>query len=318
MKCAPAASFVLFAMSVTWAAGARVPDPPRPTVSGILRDQAGRPLPGVMVVSADNRTDQVVGLARSDEAGAFTLPVPYPRFNFGLLSPTHRLFGVHPRGGRRFDLIAASWPPAGPSDGVDRHVPRIELPRVSIVRGRVRDETGAALAGVRIDAVRPLGTPVTTAFSREDGQFAIIVPGGALAFRASAPGLLPVRSVWRAGRLELEMSVAAQTDTVTITTGRTLTFRPADSIDPEYTPPAPVRAFLLFTYGICPSSTPLLAHERRGLKRYWYLDVLRQTPPNPATISTIACTQPSAFQLPRDRTTYGGFEIAVEALPAGN
>jgi hypothetical protein len=64
--------------------------------------------------------------------------------------------------------------------------------------------------------------------------------------------------------------------------GHVLRFRLDDSVDPEYYPPPQVRLWLCVSYGIRVSSKPLTATQRRQMKRYWYLDVLRREPPNPA------------------------------------
>jgi hypothetical protein len=109
------------------------------------------------------------------------------------------------------------------------------------------------------------------------------------------------------------MGIAADPQRVTVTDGRVLSFRPSDSIDPEYSPPAAVRSWLQYAYGICPPRFPLKAHDRRGLKKYWYLDVLRSEPPNPATISTVNCTTAASYELLRaSTTTLLGFETWVE------
>ena len=111
------------------------------------------------------------------------------------------------------------------------------------------------------------------------------------------------------------MTVATEVQQLTITPGRVLRFRPADSIDPEYTPPTAVKAWLQYAYGICPSA-PLTWYEKRALKKYWYLDVLRSEPPNPASVSTTSCTTPSAYQPTSvPQASVGGFDIWLDAVP---
>jgi hypothetical protein len=144
-----------------------------------------------------------------------------------------------------------------------------------------------------------------------------VVPGGEFGLRATAPGLVALHGAQQGELVVLVMTVAAEVQTVTVTEGRTLSFRTSDSIDPEYAPPAPVRAWLQFAYGICPSSQPLRRHEKAALKKYWYLDVLRTEPPNPATISTISCTPPSAAErLAAGQAIVHGFEIWDDAVIA--
>jgi hypothetical protein len=58
-------------------------------------------------------------------------------------------------------------------------------------------------------------------------------------------------------------------------------------------------------------------HETAALKKYWYLDVLRSEPPNPATVSSASCTSPSDYRLPPGQATVGGFELWQDALVGG-
>jgi hypothetical protein len=281
----------------------------RGTVTVAVVDAEGHRLPRVMVFAADATT--VVGLAQAGDDGVATLPSPHPRYNFGLLSPSLRLSGVTPRGPGRYDLVAAALPPGA---GADHEVARLVAPRAQVFRGRVLDETGQGLAGVRLDAVRAGGAVASTAFSLDrQGRFALVVPGGEYGLRASAPGLYAVSGEERAGLLTVVMAVAGTVETISVTAGHTLTFRPSDSIDPEYTPPAPVRAWLSFAYGICPSAAPLKAHEKRSLKKYWYLDVLRTDPPNPATISSWGCSSPSLVMDRLGWKRVDGFEVWEES-----
>jgi hypothetical protein len=278
------------------------------TVAARVVDGEGRPLAGVIVFAAD--TTRVIGMAVSDGDGGVALPAPRPRYNFGLLSPVWRLGGLTPRGRGRYDLVAA---PVSPAVGDGRVVARIEAGRAEVQRGRVVDETGSGLAGVRLEAVRGSGAVASTTFSGEGGRFALVVPGGSYGLRASAPGLEGKSGDRKEEGVVVVMGIAAEVQTISVTQGHTLSFRPSDSIDPEYSPPAPVRAWLQFAYGLCPSSFPLRAHEKRALKKYWYLDVLRREPPNPATISTVTCSPPSAMdRLPRGQTSVHGFEIWEE------
>ena len=285
------------------------------TVAGAVVDTSGRPLQNVVVFAADAGSDAVAAVAVSDEAGKVALAVPPRRHNFGVLSSTLGVVRLNTPGPLRFELVVAPLPPVVTGATPDAPAARINAPRAYIVRGRVVDESGAGLEGVRLEAYRETGIVVATSFSSADGGFAIVVPGGKSQLRASAPGLFTARSVQQSKRLLLVMAIAADLQRLTFTSGRVLSFRPSDSIDPEYTPPAPVRTWLQFTYGICPASAPLKASEKRALKKYWYLDVLRREPPNPASISTINCTPPTSYQPPAGPpTNIGGFDIWPDAI----
>lgn len=287
--------------------------PPKRIAAGRVVDATGQPRPNVIVFATDAGTDQVVAMASSDGDGRVALILPRRRHNFGILSATLGVRDLVSRGPGRFDLVVTALPappPIAASDGVP-----VVARGATVVRGRVVDETGAPLLGVRLDAVRPTGGLATTGFSGAGGVFAVTLPGGDFRLRPTAPGLVLSRSTQQGERLVIIMTVDAEIQRLTITTGRVLQFRPSDSIDPEYTPPAVVKTWLRYAYGICPSA-PLTAAEKRTLRKYWYLDVLRSEPPNPATISTSTCTTPSAYQptaVPQTGTV-GGFDIWLEGV----
>jgi hypothetical protein len=312
------ASLLAFAAPDRALAADAAPAVKRLSITGTVVDPAGKPIADVMVFAADASTDAVAAVAASDAEGKVVLVLPQRRYNFGVLSPRFGVTQLVPRGPGRFQLVVASLP-GNPIDGAaGEPAARIDAPRGLLLRGRVVDETGVGLEGVRLEASRESGAVIATVFSGNDGTFALAVPGGKFGLRATAPGLASVRSAHQGGRLVVVMGISAEAQPVTITEGRVFTIRPGDSIDPEYTPPAPVRALLRFAYGICPARTPMRAQDKRGLQKYWYLDVLRRTPPNPATISTVACTPASAYQpgsVPR--TNIGGFDIWNDAVPAG-
>jgi hypothetical protein len=281
----------------------------RDSVSVTVVDAGGHPLPHVLLFAAD--ASKVIAMAQSDERGSASLPSPHPRYNFGLVSPSMRLHSVIPQGSGHYQLVTASLP-AGLA--ADHDVARLATTSAQVFHGRVLDETGAGLAGVRVEAARSGGAVACTTFSGAGGRFALVVPGGQYGVRAAAPGLYAVSGELRDGELVLVMAVAAAVETISVTDGHTLSFRQSDSIDPEYTPPAPVRAWLSFTYGICPSLAPLKAHEKRGLKKYWYLDVLRTEPPNPATVSVSACSPPSQAMQTLGMGRVEGFDIWEEGV----
>jgi hypothetical protein len=275
-------------------------------VQGLITDPSGMPLSQVMVFAADAATDKVAQVVVSNDAGEVALVLPARRHNFGVLSPTLGVARLVPRGADRFTLVLRSMVAAGngaPGGGGDVPSEWITTAGAAIFRGRVLDEGGAGLGGVRIEGLRPSGAIAATALSDAGGRFAFAVPGGVFRLRVAAPGLRAVQIVREDRRLEVVMAIAAEAQRIDLVTGRVLTFRIEDSVDPEYFPPAPVRAWLLFAYGICANPAPLNTQEKRGLKKYWYLEVLRQQPPNPARISTVSCTPATAYDLaPRSLT----------------
>jgi Carboxypeptidase regulatory-like domain len=290
--------------------------PARRAVSALVVDAAGKPVRGVVVFAADATTHAVAAMAVSDEAGEAQLVVPPRRHDFGIQSPTFGVARFDRRGPLGFVLVVTPVPPELPDAANDAPAAKINAPQAYVMSGRVIDEAGGPLEYVRVTVVRPSGGVAAAAFTGRDGAFVLLIPGGESVVRASALGLKTARSAQQGGRLVIVMGVAAEAQRLTITSGRVLSFRPSDSIDPEYTPPAPVKAWLRYAYGICPQSAPLKAYEKRALKKYWYLDVLRREPPNPATIATITCTTPSAYQPPSaPQGNLGGFDIPIEALP---
>lgn len=296
---------------------AGAPQPATQLITGVVRDAEERPVRQVVVFAADAKSDAVVAVAVADAAGEVRFTLPARRHNFGVISPRLGVVRLTPRGGAGFELVVGELP-ADPAPVPGPPVATLESARAFVVRGRVLDEAGVGLEGVRLVAAGPSGNPVATSFSGARGVFAVVAPGGASVLRASAPGMKSVRSVRQRGQLVVVMAVSGEVERLALHAGRELVFRPSDSIDPEYTPPATVRAWLQFAYGICPPNGPLKAREKRGLKKYWYLEVLRQTPPNPASISTVECASPAAYRPAEGanpQTVLGGFDIWLE--PAG-
>ena len=88
---------------------------------------------------------------------------------------------------------ASSWwsrrcPPTRSTARPAEPAARIDAPRGFVLRGRVVDETGVGLEGVRLEASRETGGAIATVFSGADGTFAVAVPGGRYGLRAIAPG----------------------------------------------------------------------------------------------------------------------------------
>jgi hypothetical protein len=291
-----------------------VPAPGKRTVTGVVVDAAGKAVPGVMVFASDVQTDAVTAMTVSDAEGKFTLSLPRRRHNLGILSPAIGLARLTPRGPGQVEIVTARLPADQLAARPGELLTRIDAPQAYVIRGRVVDEAGGGLEGVRVENVRPTGAVITTVISGAGGQFALLVPGGESRIRTSAPGLEATRSARQDGRLVVVMSIAAEAQRISVTTGRILSFRPGDSVDPEYLPPAPVRAWLQYAYGICQTPGPLRSYEKQNMKKYWYLDVLRRAPPNPASVSGTGCVPPSQYQMPRGQVMLSGFEVWQDAV----
>jgi hypothetical protein len=309
---------VLLATSIVSAAGASAaPDqPPLRLFSGRVVDQAGRPVANLLVFAADRRTDGIEAMAVTDRQGKLQLPLLPGPHNFGVFSATLAPLLVSSPEPATFQLVVGPLrAPAELSEGATPLTLEAGGPRV--IRGRVVDELGVGLRGVFIEGRPASGALKTATLSDERGTFALPVPGGRCALAAHAPGLEVMSSQLNRGRLILVMTIAAETQRLVVSDGHLLRFDLRDSIDPEYSPPAPVRAWLLQAYGICPNTSPLTIRQRQALRKYWYLDVLRQPPPSPATISTADCTPAHLHEvLPPETVRVQGFVTWVEAARA--
>jgi hypothetical protein len=305
----------LIALVLGESAAARAGTP----VSIQVADQDGHPVVGVLVFAADAESDKIAGVATTDAAGEVHLTVPSRRQNFGVLSPTLGVERLITRGPTSFTLVVHPLPAVAGSGPPDEKATRIRTPHAMVVRGRVIDETGAALAGVRLEAVRTAGAIAAVALAGQDGRFALVLPGGSFALRAVAPGLKTMKVGKEQEQVVVMMTIAVEPQTVQIYAGHVLKFRLEDSIDPEYAPPPTVRAWLAYTYGICPSTQPLTAGEKRGLKKYWYLDVLRREPPNPATVDSSNCVPPGMWEQASSAVTdgFGPLDTGGQRQPLG-
>lgn len=304
-------------LALALAAGAD-PPPPGPTaqiVTGTVTDAANRPLPGVVVLALDPGRDTIVRLATADERGQVHMALPPRSHLFGVMSASYVVERLVIRGAADFVLVLRPLPePAGAPPARGTQAPVFRSPRAVLVHGRVTDESGQGLAGVRVDGLRAtewspneqgemraIGVVVSSAISRPDGVFVLALPAGDTQIQARAAGLKLVRSSvrpsepGRSGHTALVMGIDAQVQSIVIRQGHTLQIRIQDSIDPEYTPPAAVKAWLQYAHGICPTSAPLTAQQKRELKKYWYLDVLRREPPNPASVSASDCVPAHAY-----------------------
>jgi hypothetical protein len=318
--------FTLIALVLLAGQDAGGQSPATRTVDGRVVDVAGGALQGVVVFAADATSDAIATVSTSDSNGHVQLVMPDRRHDFGVLSARYGVTRLTTTGPGSFTLVLRALPadprlvgpsptgggtPAPVKAPVEGHV-AVQGGRASVIRGRVIDESGQGLAGVRVEGIRATGTVAAVAISGPNGVFTLAVPGGETRLHAYAPGLKLVRSVVPAdgkasgrGRVVLVMGIAADIQNIVVTSGRVLRVSPQDSIDPEYTPPAPVKAWLLFAYGICAQSKPMTRAQKQVLKKYWYLDVLRSEPPNQAAIAGGNCSPPSLYDMPSLRVTAG-------------
>jgi hypothetical protein len=271
---------------------------PPATITGAIADRDGRPLVGVVVIAAEVGSDRVAGMAVSDQEGRVRLALPLRPHAFGVLSPAFAVERYVPDGPTSFTLVLRPVPAAAVRNTAGAEA-GLKSAGAIVVRGQVVDEVGAGLGGIRVEGVRPDGSVAAVTMTGASGRFALALPGGQHRLRASAPGLKAVGFARARDGLRVVLAVDVEPQELEIRSGHVLRFRTEDSIDPEYVPPPVVRAWLDYAYGICPSFGPLTAGQKRALKKYWYLDVLRQEPPNPATISTFfdgGCAPPASWE----------------------
>jgi hypothetical protein len=276
-------------------------------------------------------------MARTGTNGAFTVNLPVGVHDFGILSPDWHLsaFAVDPSGHVRMTVVPA-FPDVDPLQivrNMTRSVLTMVKPLVASagevqtswassvgkVVGTVFDETGVAIAGVRILAVDERKQAlVSVAASDAQGRYELVTYAGPNRLFVYAPGLLLNRSRRPApGTIDFILTVDARVEGITIRSGRVLSFRMEDSMMPEVYPPAVVATTLQQDYGIdfkncfCPGdlvNTPPPTPEQRldackwsaghscsrpsrcpltvwarqcKVPRYWWLRLLQLEPPNP-------------------------------------
>jgi hypothetical protein len=254
-------------------------------VSGLLRDAAGAPIANVFVFGAEDGSDRMSAFAVSGADGRVVLRLPRKRHNFGVSSSRYGVANLAYQGPLSFVMELRPLPPGAPEGGGPLRALPLVLGGAKVIRGRVTDQTGKALVGVRVEALRGDRSTAAAAVTDAQGRFAIGLVGGRFHLRSMAPGLKVAKASRRDDHVEIVMEVDAQAEQVSVQEGHVLRFRLDRSLDPEIFPPAPVRAWLCWSYGIrVRSRTPTNA-ERKSIKKYWYLDVLRNPPPNPAKVT---------------------------------
>jgi hypothetical protein len=337
------------------AAAPAAPAPPA-VVVGLVARADGVPVPDVAVFAVQRGSAEIRRVVRSGLDGAFRMELAPVVHDFGIMSPRWHLIGftqpaatqvrmtvapafpdVNPmkvvREARRSvvtnvvpiagkTVAAAADPDAGAPAG-DAGVTSAAAPAASaavgVLTGTVVDETGVGLGGVRILAVdETRQVLVSVAQSDQQGRYRLVTLAGPTRLVVYAPGLA-VDRVRRPGpgKVDFILIIDATVDTLTLRTGRVLSFRVGDSIMPEAYPPKVVRATLQQDYGIdfnncfCPgdlltappptpaqyknaclwsagmrcsrpAQCPLTAWASQcKLPRYWWLRLLQLSPPNP-------------------------------------
>jgi hypothetical protein len=224
---------------------------------------SGTTLQGITVFAMDRDGGEIVAAARSDLQGRVLLPVPAGRQvvlgatagrfeqhtidalaadSFRLvmgLMPTE-LMSLEPLAAANLGLVAVG--PVAPLPGQDL--------LLGGLRGAIVDETGSALAGVRV-TVYPEngGTALASTASDRAGHFLVVLPPGRYRLRPLAAGLKPLRFETDRPRPTIIMTIDPQPADIQVVDGKhVLTFRLADSIDPEYYPPPAAKAWLKFSY----------------------------------------------------------------------
>ena len=153
----------------------------------------------------------------------------------------------------RRDVKAIDDAPATDSDLVTI-TPLVPAPAGELILGAVRaavvDQTGVALAGVRVTLYHEHGNePVATTLTDDAGHALFVVPPARYRLRPIAAGLKPSRFETKHGHRVIVMEVDSPPEVVELVSGgKTLSFRMDDSIDPEYYPPSQARAWLKFSY----------------------------------------------------------------------
>ena len=321
--------------------------PPTVELRGVVQTPAGKPAPGVVVFAIDRESPELRGLGRSAEGGRFRMALGPRVHDFGIMSPDKLLVGFERTGPNAVRLtVTPAFPETNPLTAlnkVDRSIVAYVFPyerrpsgsaptipsspgpaSIGLVSGKVTDERGAALGGVRLVAIddrRNRLVAVTQSNAR--GEYTLATLAGPTRLMPYSPGLL-LHSVRRGGPsvFNFVLSVDPNPEELTLRSGRKLSFRLTDSLFPEVMPPAKARAVINLDYGIdmdscfCPgdlinSPAPSTAQYRDAclwssnepcsrpsrcpltiwarqckLPRYWWLRMLQQSPPNPTLLES--------------------------------
>jgi hypothetical protein len=260
-------------------------------VLGEVVDAKGRPVSELVVFAVERGSSRIVAAARPDPDGLFKMKVSSRLHDFGILSSRWQLGGFQPTSPTTIKVVAyPAFPDTDPVEVVKRAkawakvaAPPLETAGASAsvgfsgsigqVTGVVTDETGAPLQGVRLLAMQASSERlISVAQTDRQGKYTLVTLAGANRVYAYAPGLtLKEARVKTAGHLDVVLTIDTQIESLTLRTGRMISFKMSDSIYPEMLPPSKVATALSYDYGIsladgcfCPG------------------DLLNQPPPTPA------------------------------------
>jgi hypothetical protein len=194
---------------VVFVAGLAAASPRTAEVRGRVVDEAGAPVSGVTVFAVDWGTGAIGARVPSDTAGAFCLAVPRRRHQLEADGPGWWLLRREALGGELRLVMRRQPPLAGRAE--------VAVSAGGQTGGRVTDESGAAIRGVRLTLVDGQGRTVAVADSDRDGRFGAAVPPGRYALLLFAPGLT-MHALASAGpnRWRITLAVEAGLDTVRI------------------------------------------------------------------------------------------------------
>jgi hypothetical protein len=326
-------------LGVVAALQGEAPGRPPLTLAGTVVHEGGTPLNGAIVYALDSKTKELLASARSDTSGKVTLTIDEGRTVLvGVTMRTFEISRFQRLARDRFRLVLRNVPwdlrsgkavltALAADRGLDAPAfsaagPGLQAP-AGVLRGTVRDDVDAPLAGVRVaayedEASMPLGTIKTD----QGGRFEIVLPPGRYRVVPLAPGLKPSRYQRpRPGQVQITLTVDTSPETIEIkvSADKTLRFRMEDSIWPEYWPPPQVKAYLRHSRGLdldqmidstsmqpldqgpppyavrrpsdvnlYPRATPMplsVGVRRLGLTKYWWLKLLYAPRGNPARAS---------------------------------
>jgi hypothetical protein len=170
----------------------------------LVTDEEGRALPGETVVAVDAGRQVILSLAVCDEAGRTEMILPEQSTAFTVMSPRYRVARLIARGPRERTLVLRALP--APSGTGPSKAPVVRTQPPILIRGRVVDEGGRGLAGVRVDGVRATewkkteagmrakGVVISSVLSDFGGSFTLPIPSGDIQIQPRAAGLVLVRS----------------------------------------------------------------------------------------------------------------------------
>jgi hypothetical protein len=265
---------------------------------GQVVDAKGRPVSELVVFAVEKGTVRIVGATRPDPDGLFQMRLSSRVHDFGVLSSRWLIGGFQAESPRSIKVtVYPAFPDTDPVQVVKQAKSWAKVAAlaesggmvaapgapsgmwIAPLTGTVTDETGVPLQGVRLLAMQDSTSRLVAATQTDrQGRFTLVTLAGMTRIYVYAPGLaLKEGKVKGRNRVDLVLSIDVEIASLTLRTGRTLSFKMSDSIYPEMLPPAKVAAVMSFDYGIaladgcfCPG------------------DLIHQPPPDPAELKN-AC-----------------------------